>query len=228
MTPFIDIALDEKVYVKGKSRLSILNNFRLTVRKGEKVAIIGESGVGKSSLLNILGLIDTDYTGSHSLMGVPTRSLTSSQMAQWRNENIGFVLQESALIDTLTLEDNIALPLLYADSQTARKREGAISSIAREIGISEILHKKPLECSGGQRARAVFARAIIMNPPLILADEPTASLDPENKEILTRLLFDMNRRYDTTLMTVTHDMEEAQRYDRIVRLTGSREKKTGR
>lgn len=116
MTNIIDLNIKEKVYKNKKSQLSILNDFKLEVKAGEKIAIVGESGVGKSSLLNIMGLLDSDYNGEYTLFGSPTDHLHASELAQWRNQKIGFVLQESALINTLTIEDNIKLPLLYAGS----------------------------------------------------------------------------------------------------------------
>ncbi|WP_080557330.1 ABC transporter ATP-binding protein [Ruminococcus albus] len=138
-------------------------------------------------------------------------------MAEWRNRKIGFVLQESALIDSISIEDNIRLPLLYA-SPDRKDFSEELESIAEKIGIKHILKKKPLECSGGEKARAVFARAVIMRPPLILCDEPTASLDGENKENILSLLSRMNKEYNTTVITVTHDMEVAERHQRIIKL----------
>ena len=116
MTNIIDLNIKEKVYKNKKTQLSILNNFNLKVNAGEKIAIVGESGVGKSSLLNIIGLLDIDYNGEYTLLGSRTDNLHANELAQWRNQKIGFVLQESALINSLTIEDNIKLPLLYAGS----------------------------------------------------------------------------------------------------------------
>ncbi|WP_058233833.1 ABC transporter ATP-binding protein [Devriesea agamarum] len=217
MTNIIDLSMKEKVYRKRSSRTSILQDFCLTVAEREKVAIIGESGVGKSSLLNILGLIDTAYSGSYTLFGTCTRKLSSREMSTWRNQKIGFVLQESALINSLTIEDNIKLPMLYSRS-LSNGESRSFEDIVDSIGIGYILKKKPLECSGGEKARAVFARAVIMNPDLILADEPTSSLDSENKSKIINLLLDMNRNFGSTLVTVTHDAEFAQQHDRVISL----------
>lgn len=131
------------------------------------------------------------------------------------------MLQESALIDSLTIEDNIKLPLMYANLEKDPRAQEHFKRIVSKIGIESILKKKPLECSGGQRSRAVFARAVIMNPQIILSDEPTASLDPENKERIIDLLFEMNREFNTTVITVTHDLDVANRHERIIKLKRS-------
>ena len=162
MTDIINLSIKEKVYQDKKTKLSILNDFKLEVHAGEKIAIVGESGVGKSSLLNIIGLLDMDYIGEYALWNTPTRKVRGKEMARWRNEKIGFVLQESALINSLTIEDNIKLPLLYAESTKKKLRLEDYEKVVDEIGIRSILKKKPLECSGGQRSRAVFARGIFM------------------------------------------------------------------
>ena len=218
MTKIIDLRIKEKIYKSRKSQISILNDFNLEVNTGEKIAIVGESGVGKSSLLNILGLLDRNYDGEYTLFGSPTEHLLTSELAQWRNQRIGFVLQESALINSLTIEDNIKLPLLYADSRKKEFKQEDFENVINAIDIKSILKKKPLECSGGEKARAVFARGIIMKPQIILADEPTASLDVENRERIVNLLFKMNKEFNTTIITVTHDLEMANRYDRVIHL----------
>lgn len=217
MTKIIDLTIQEKVYKSKKSCLSILNAFKLEVNSGERIAIVGKSGVGKTTLLNILGLLDRNYNGSYTLFGSKTNDLNLSQLAEWRNQRIGFVLQESALINSLTIEENIKLPLLYAKSGENSKLED-FESIINVIGIESILKKKPLECSGGEKSRVVFARAVIMKPQLILCDEPTASLDGDNKERIITLLFKMNQEFNTTIITVTHDLEVANRHEKIINL----------
>lgn len=218
MTKIIDLKIKEKIYKSKEAQISILNNFNLEVKAGEKIAIIGESGVGKSSLLNIVGLLDENYNGEYTLLGKKVANLNTSELAEWRNQKIGFVLQESSLINSLTIEDNIKLPLLYAGSRIKKFKTQDFDNIVDAIGIRSILKKKPLECSGGEKARAVFARGVIMRPQIILADEPTASLDVENKERIINLLFKMNEEFNTTIITVTHDLEIANRHDRVIRL----------
>lgn len=217
MSEIIDLHITRKVYKKRAQAVTLLTGFDLQVRQGEKLAVVGESGAGKSTLLNILGLIDSDYEGQYTLFGKSCRSLSDAEMAQWRNQRIGFVLQESALIKSLTIEDNIMLPLQYAP-QKSKYSSARFNKSIESIGIGPILHKKPLDCSGGEKARAVFARAIILNPELILADEPTASLDSENKQRIMELLFDLNREYGTALVTVTHESEIARLHDTVIKL----------
>lgn len=212
----IDIQIEEKIFTKSK--LSILKGFSMQVGAGEKLAIVGESGVGKSSLLNILGLLDRDYRGEYYLFGEKTNGLDEKVLAKWRNQRIGFVLQESAMINSLTVEKNIQLPFLYMESKDRNSLLENFTQIVKEIGIESILQKKPLDCSGGERARAVFARGILMKPEVLLADEPTSSLDTENKERIIHSLFEMNRKFGTTIITVTHDLDMAKRHDRVIRL----------
>ena len=190
----------------------------MQVEAGEKLAIVGESGVGKSSLLNILGLLDRDYRGEYYLFGEKTNGVDEKVLAKWRNQRIGFVLQESAMINSLTVEKNIQLPFLYMESKDRNSLLENFTQIVKEIGIESILQKKPLDCSGGERARAVFARGILMKPEVLLADEPTSSLDTENKERIIHSLFEMNRKFGTTIITVTHDLDMAKRHDRVIRL----------
>lgn len=222
MTNIINLNIREKVYKKKKTQLSILNNFKLEVNAGEKIAIVGESGVGKSSLLNIVGLLDTDYSGDYTLFGSLTDNLHASELAQWRNQKIGFVLQESALINSLTIEENIKLPLFYVGSEKKIFKPEDFENVINAIEIKPILKKKPLECSGGEKARAVFARGIIMKPQIILSDEPTASLDVENRKRIVNLLFKMNEEFNTTIITVTHDLEVANRHDKVIHLVRSK------
>lgn len=216
MRSMIDIQIEEKIFTKSK--LSILKGFSMQVEAGEKLAIVGESGVGKSSLLNILGLLDRDYRGEYYLLGEKTNGLDEKVLAKWRNQRIGFVLQESAMIHSLTVEKNIQLPFLYMESKDRNSLLENFTQIVKEIGIESILQKKPLDCSGGERARAVFARGILMKPEVLLADEPTSSLDTENKERIIHSLFEMNRKFGTTIITVTHDLDMAKRHDRVIRL----------
>lgn len=219
MSSIIKLEIQKKSF--DKKGFSILHDFELEVQPGEKLSIIGESGVGKTSLLNIIGLLDTRYQGSYELFDSSVQELSRNKLAEWRNQKIGFVLQESALIDSLTIEDNIKLPLMYANIEKDSSAQEHFKRIVNKIGIESILKKKPLECSGGQRSRAVFARAVIMNPQIILSDEPTASLDPENKERIIDLLFEMNKEFNTTVITVTHDLDVANRHERIIKLKRS-------
>ncbi|GEL66813.1 ABC transporter ATP-binding protein [Marinilactibacillus psychrotolerans] len=216
MKELIQLNIRHKLFNKGT--LSILNNFQLSVLSGDKIAVMGESGVGKTSLLNILGLIDSDYEGEYTLFQDEAKSLTSKQRAVIRNKNIGFVLQENSLIDSLSIEENIKLPLLYTNEPNKKEIEEHFQLITHKMDIEPLLAKKPLECSGGQRSRAAIARAILMKPDIILADEPTASLDEKNKLRVLELLDDINENYGSTIITVTHDRSVADHHDRIIEM----------
>ncbi|MDO5047139.1 MAG: ABC transporter ATP-binding protein [Anaerococcus sp.] len=217
MNDIIDLRIKEKVYRNKKEVVRVLENFNLRVKKGEMLAVIGKSGAGKTSLLNILGLLDKDFEGSYRIFDRETSDMKSKDMARLRNSKIGFVLQESALINSISMEDNIKLPLLYASKDFTFDKK-AFDKILERIGLRPILKKKPLECSGGEKSRAIFARAIIMNPSLILCDEPTASLDPYNSKLIMDLLLKMNKEKNVTVITVTHDMDIANNHGRVVEI----------
>lgn len=167
ITKITDLSVKEKIYKSKKAQISILNDFRLEVSADKKIVIVGKLEAGKSSLLSIIGLLGRNYTGEYTLFGSPTDQLHASQLAKWRNQLIGFVLQKSALINSLTVEDNVKLPFLSASPD--KKGAGEIKdfdTFISAIEIGHILKKKPLECSGGVKARAVFARGIIMKPQI--------------------------------------------------------------
>ncbi len=214
MKKMIDLKLKEKTF--AKSSISILNDFTLTITSGEKIAIVGESGAGKSSLLNIIGLVDRHYSGQYRLFGMDAAKLNDDQRAKWRNERIGFILQNQALLNSFSLEDNIKLPLLYVSKETKKAKEVWFRQLVETLGIESLLKKKPFKCSGGERARAALARGLIMQPQLVLADEPTASLDDKNKDIMMELLFKLNQINNMTLITVTHDLAIAKRHDCVI------------
>lgn len=211
----IDVNINKKVY-KSKKNISLLNNFSFQVDKGEKVSLIGSSGTGKSTLLNILGLIDKKYDGTYFLCGENTKDFTDEVSAKIRNSKIGFVLQESALIDSISIENNIKLPLMYQEKSKRSEYIDFFDYIVDKIDIKELIKKKPLECSGGERARAIFARGVIMKPEIILADEPEASLDEKNKWKIIELLFEINKNIGSTIIASTHDKEVAQKFDRCI------------
>lgn len=214
---YIELHIDKKTYRTKNKTQTVLENLDLTVHKADTLAIIGESGAGKTTLLNILGLIDNKYQGTYTLNNTNTRTLTDTQKAEWRNQNIGFVLQESALINTYTIKENIQLPLHYANKQHQPAKQ-RIEKLAEQLDIQQILDKKPIHCSGGEKARTAFARAILMQPQLILADEPTSNLDSQNATKITELLFKMREKHGTTIVTVTHDPAVAAQHDKTIKL----------
>ncbi len=205
-----------KVYTTrfGGSRVEALRNVQFTVEQGEYVAIMGESGSGKTTLLNILAALDEPTAGTVRLDGHELGKIREKDAAAFRRDNLGFVFQEFNLLDTFTLEDNIYLPLVLAGMGYEEMRE-RLKPIARELGLTELLKKYPYEVSGGQKQRAAVARAIITQPKLLLADEPTGALDSGSTDELLRLFAEINRAGQTILM-VTHSVKAASRAGRVL------------
>lgn len=205
-----------KVYTSrlGGSRVEALRNVSFTVEQGEYVAIMGESGSGKTTLLNILAALDEPTAGSVRLDGHELGKIRERDAAAFRRDNLGFVFQEFNLLDTFTLEDNIYLPLVLMGMSYEDMR-ARLLPIARELGLTELLKKYPYEVSGGQKQRAAVARAIITEPKLLLADEPTGALDSGSTDELLRLFAAINRAGQTILM-VTHSVKAASRAGRVL------------
>ena len=205
-----------KVYTSrlGGSRVEALRNVSFTVEQGEYVAIMGESGSGKTTLLNILAALDEPTAGTVRLDGHELGKIREKDAAAFRRDNLGFVFQEFNLLDTFTLEDNIYLPLVLMGMSYEDMR-ARLLPIARELGLTELLKKYPYEVSGGQKQRAAVARAIITEPKLLLADEPTGALDSGSTDELLRLFAAINRAGQTILM-VTHSVKAASRAGRML------------
>ena len=205
-----------KVYTSrlGGNRVEALRNVSFTVEQGEYVAIMGESGSGKTTLLNILAALDEPTAGTVRLDGHELGKIRERDAAAFRRDNLGFVFQEFNLLDTFTLEDNIYLPLVLMGMSYEDMR-ARLLPIARELGLTELLKKYPYEVSGGQKQRAAVARAIITEPKLLLADEPTGALDSGSTDELLRLFAAINRAGQTILM-VTHSVKAASRAGRVL------------
>ena len=205
-----------KVYTTrfGGNKVEALKNVNFAVEAGEYIAIMGESGSGKSTLLNILAALDKPTAGRVLLDGQDLSQVKESQIAAFRRDNLGFVFQEFNLLDTFTLEDNIYLPLVLA-GKPHKEMEDRLKPIAALLGISDLLKKYPYEVSGGQKQRAAVARAIITNPKLILADEPTGALDSKATDELLYLFSDINWDGRTILM-VTHSVKAASHASRVL------------
>ena len=185
-----------------------------SVEEGEYVAIMGESGSGKTTLLNILAALDKPTGGTVLLDGNDITRIKESAIAAFRRDNLGFVFQDFNLLDTFSLEDNIYLPLVLAQ-KTYQEMARRLKPVAVELGIADILRKYPYEVSGGQKQRAAVARALITNPKLILADEPTGALDSKSTDELLRLFSQVNRGGQTILM-VTHSVKAASHASRVL------------
>ena len=205
----------QKYYGSGGSVTRAIRDISFSVEKGEFLAIMGTSGSGKTTLLNCISTIDTVSAGHIYLEGVDVTEMKPKSLAGFRRENLGFVFQDFNLLDTLTISENIALALSI-NKVPAREVEPRILDIAGKLNISDILDKYPYQVSGGQRQRCACARAIVGDPKLLLADEPTGSLDSRNGQEIIRLLKESHERYNQTLVIVTHDENIALQAERII------------
>ena len=214
--PLLEVQHIQKIYTTrfGGNQVQALSNVSFSVEPGEYVAIMGESGSGKTTLLNILAALDRPTAGEVLLAGQPLSAIRERDLAAFRRSHLGFVFQDFNLLDTFSLQDNIYLPLVLArtDYQAMRKK---LRPIADQLGISDILTKYPYEVSGGQKQRAAVARALITDPQLILADEPTGALDSRSSDALLELFGELNGAGQTILM-VTHSVKAASHAGRVL------------
>lgn len=206
-----------KVYNRGKSaQCRALTDIHLEIQYGEMVAFMGKSGSGKSTLLHILGLADSYTSGTYCYGGKNMNDISKAEAARMRNEKIGFVLQDFALIPQMTVYDNIAAPL-YIRHMKGKKMKELVEKTAEDLGIQDLLKKKVSQLSGGQSQRTAIARAIVGSPELILADEPTGALDHANGETVINVLREINKKGATVIIT-THDQDIAEKCDHIMYL----------
>lgn len=212
----LDVRNLKKVYTTrlGSNQVQALSNVNFSVEQGEYVAIIGESGSGKTTLLNILASLDRPTGGEVILNGKNTVDIKEKELSAFRRKNLGFVFQDFNLLDTFSLQDNIFLPLVLSGEKYDSMQE-KLKPIAKELGIESILGKFPYEVSGGQKQRAAVARALITNPQIILADEPTGALDSKSTDQLLELFSKINGRGQTILM-VTHSTKAASKAGRVL------------
>jgi putative ABC transport system ATP-binding protein len=208
-----------KIVPSGNGELVILRDIELAVTSGEALAVVGASGSGKSTLLALLAGLDIPTSGTVTIDDVDLFALDEDRRAEVRGRMLGFVFQSFQLLPALTALENVMLPLELADVAQAEARAGEI--LAR-VGLGERLHHYPKHLSGGEQQRVALARAFVVRPKLLLADEPTGSLDAESGAAVIDLLFGLNREYGTTLILVTHDEALAARCGRMVRLVAGR------
>lgn len=204
-----------KVYGSGDTAVAALDDLCLTVRRGEYLAVMGTSGSGKSTAMNILGCLDRPSSGSYKLNGTAVENLSDDQLADLRNRELGFVFQQFHLLQELTALENVMLPMVYAGVPAEQRRELGIAALQR-VGLGERLHNKPNQLSGGQQQRVAVARAIINNPNLLLADEPTGALDSRTTKEVLDLFDELHREQGMTILLVTHEHDVAARAERIV------------
>nr|WP_321233208.1 ABC transporter ATP-binding protein [uncultured Psychroserpens sp.] len=205
-----------KIYRTEEIETTALNQLSLTVKEGEFVSIMGTSGCGKSTLLNIIGLLDTPNDGSYVFDNEEVASYNEKQRAGLRKANIGFVFQNFNLIDELSVYENVELPLIYNKVPTSERKQRVIEILER-VGIAHRAKHFPLQLSGGQQQRVAVARALVTNPKLILADEPTGNLDSKNGNEVMELLTELNAQ-GTTIIMVTHSSYDAKFSSRVITL----------
>jgi putative ABC transport system ATP-binding protein len=216
MTKIIETQNISKRYVMGEEVIDALMNINISVNKGEYVAFMGPSGSGKSTLMNIVGCLDTPSTGKYILNGQDVSEMSENELAAVRNKEIGFVFQTFNLLPRQSALENVALPLIYAGYSKARRTEIAMETL-RGVGLDNRAMHKPNELSGGQRQRVAVARALVNDPSILLADEPTGNLDSKTSyEIMD--LFDQLHKKGNTIVMVTHEDDIAQYAHRIIRL----------
>lgn len=215
---YIEMKGVTKIFNKGKSNeVAALRGVDLYIEKGESVAVMGVSGSGKSTLLNIVGTLDIPTEGSYTVDGVDVFAMSSAEKAKFRNEKIGFALQDFGLLDTETAEYNIRLPLYFTQSKV-KDAKRIVKEIAEKLGIAELLKRRITQLSGGQKQRVAIARALICDPQLILADEPTSALDRATANEIVGLLLGLQKEGKTVIM-VTHDAALAARFDRTLKIS---------
>lgn len=202
---------------KSFGQLEVLKGVNLTVKRGEIVSIIGPSGAGKTTLLQILGTLDKADRGSIVIDGIDVMHLKEKQLSEFRNKHIGFIFQFHQLLPEFTALENVMMPALIG-GQSEKEASERATGLLKNLGLGERLTHKPSELSGGEKQRAAAARAMMMQPSVILADEPSGSLDSKNKAELHKLLLDMRDQYGQTIIIVTHDKELAAISDRVIEM----------
>lgn len=220
--PGITVTQACKSYETSHYTVKAVNHANLSVESGEAVAIVGPSGSGKSTLLNIIGLILKPDSGSVAVGGEEVLSMNDRRCSAFRNASFGYIVQDFALLDDETVYHNIRIPLLYNRQIKRREHKPRIREIAQKLDISDKLNRKAGKLSGGERQRVAIARAIVCDQPIILADEPTGSLDAANKSNVMDILMRLCKESGKTLIIVTHVPSIAERCDRIVQMTDGR------
>ncbi len=215
--PMIEVSKATKTYYRGKEKVEVLKGLSLDIAEGSFEALMGPSGSGKSTLLNLIAGLDTATAGAVRVAGADLGALSEGERAKWRSQNVGFVFQTFNLIPVLTALENVELPLLLTKLSSAERKKRAETAL-KVVGLAERMKHYPRELSGGQEQRVTIARAIVTDPRLIVADEPTGDLDRENAQEILNLLCKLNEEFNKTIIMVTHDPAAAERAKIVHRL----------
>ena len=206
-----------KIYSMGESEVQALRGISFTVEEGEFVSIMGPSGSGKSTCMNMIGCLDRPTSGDVIINGRLIAEMTETELAKLRNETVGFVFQQYHLLSSMTVLENVMLPLRYKGIPHGERKRLAEEALAR-VGLSERLHHRPHELSGGQKQRVAIARATVTKPRIILADEPTGALDSETGKSVLNLFYEINKTEGTTIVIVTHDINIGESTPRCIKI----------
>lgn len=217
MPPLVELENIYKIYHMGDSEVHALDGISLKIDKGEFVAIVGQSGSGKSTCMNIIGCLDVATKGSYRLNGKEINNYTDDELAEVRNKMLGFIFQQYNLLSKLTLIENVSLPLMYAGMSESEQKERALAALER-VGLKDKAKNFPSQLSGGQQQRASIARALAGNPSVILADEPTGALDSRTGREVMEFLQELHKE-GNTIVLITHDNSIAAKAQRVVRIT---------
>ncbi|MGX9755337.1 ABC transporter ATP-binding protein [Clostridioides difficile] len=208
----IEISSLSKVVDLLNTELTILKNIDLYIEEGEFVSIMGASGSGKSSLISILSGLDKTYTGNVNICGENLSKLTDDQLAEYRNRKIGIVFQSFNLIPSMSVEENIKLPLIFSDNKEFK----VVDKMIQKVGLTSKIKNNIKQLSGGEKQRVAIARSLVCTPDILFADEPTGSLDSTNSHAIMQLFKSINNEYGTTIVMVTHDLQMAEYSNRII------------
>ncbi len=219
MSKILNVSQLGKTYTSGTKQLTVLEDINFSIETGETFAIVGPSGSGKTTLLGLCAGLDYPDTGTVELCGTDLGELNEDQRARLRNDNVGFIFQNFQLLPTLTALENVVVPL---ELQGVKQPSKIGKELLDKVGLSDRLHHYPSQLSGGEQQRVALARAFSNRPSVLFADEPTGNLDQDTGDKVVQLLFELNQEAGTTLVIVSHDMELAQKCQRILKLRGGK------